>query len=107
MDEIELIPISASQHRCYCPRQCALIHVEQFFSEDAHTLRGRAVHRQVDEPGIEIRAGVRIERALPIRSDNLRLIGKGDVVEFSADGTPYPVEYKRRNGTGLGILCAD
>lgn len=94
MDEIDLIPISALQHWCYCPRQCALIHVEQFFSENVHTLRGRAVHKQVDEPGIELRAGMRIERALPIWSDDLRLIGKADVVEFSADGTPYPVEYK-------------
>lgn len=88
------LPVSALQHWCYCPRQCALIHLEQAFDENVHTLRGRAVHRQVDEPGIEIRAGLRIERALPILSERLNLIGKADVVEFLPDGTPYPVEYK-------------
>lgn len=88
------IPLSALQHWCYCPRQCALIHVEQVFSENIYTLRGQAVHRQVDSPGVETRAGLRVERALPVWSDRLGLIGKADAVEFEADGTPYPVEYK-------------
>lgn len=88
------IPVSALQHWHYCPRQCALIHLEQAFDENVHTLRGRAVHAQVDEPGVEDRAGVRVERALPIWSERLGLIGKADVVEFMPDGTPYPVEYK-------------
>ncbi|RBF32723.1 CRISPR-associated protein Cas4, partial [Xanthomonas oryzae pv. oryzae] len=29
MDDADLIPLSALQHYLYCPRQCALIHVEQ------------------------------------------------------------------------------
>lgn len=37
---------------------------------------------------------MRLERALPLYSEALELIGKADVVEFLADGTPYPVEYK-------------
>jgi CRISPR-associated exonuclease Cas4 len=94
VDERDPIPLSALQHWCYCPRQCALIHVEQVFAENLHTLRGQAVHQQVDQPGVETRAGLRVERALPVWSDRLGLIGKADVVEFEADGTPYPVEYK-------------
>jgi CRISPR-associated exonuclease Cas4 len=35
-----------------------------------------------------------VERALPLFSDRLGLIGKADTVEFEPDGTPYPVEYK-------------
>lgn len=93
-DLADPIAISALQHWCYCPRQCALIHVEQVFAENLHTLRGQAVHKQVDRPGMEIRAGLRVERALPVWSDRLGLIGKADVVEFESDGTPYPVEYK-------------
>jgi len=93
-DPADPIPLSALQHWCYCPRQCALIHVEQVFAENLHTLRGQAVHKQVDQPGVETRAGLRVERALPVWSDRLGLIGKADVVEFEADGTPYPVEYK-------------
>jgi CRISPR-associated exonuclease Cas4 len=88
------IMISALQHYSYCPRQCALIHVEQTFSENVYTLRGRAVHERVDEPDSEAEAGVRIERALPLYSERLGLVGKADVVEFHAGGVPYPVEYK-------------
>ncbi|MFN7087980.1 MAG: CRISPR-associated protein Cas4, partial [Burkholderiales bacterium] len=94
MDERDPIPLSALQHWCYCPRQCALIHIEQVFAENLFTLRGRAVHSQVDQAGVETRAGLRVERALPVWSDRLGLIGKCDAVEFEADGTPYPVEYK-------------
>lgn len=87
------IMISALEHWSYCPRQCALIHVEQTFDENLYTLRGRAVHKRVDEPVVEEQAGVRIERALPLWSKALGLIGKADVVEFHGE-TVYPVEYK-------------
>lgn len=103
------IPLSALQHWCYCPRQCALIHVEQVFADNLHTLRGQAVHKQVDQPGVETRAGLRVERALPVWNDRLGLIGKADIVEFEADGTPYPVEYKHgsRNKAAWIAACDD
>jgi len=94
MEPADPIPLSALQHWSYCPRQCALIHIEQAFEENIHTLRGQAVHKRVDEPGFEEKTGVRIERALPVWSDRLGLSGKCDVVEFLPDGTPFPVEYK-------------
>lgn len=94
MNDPDPIPISALQHWSYCPRQCGLIHLEQAFEENVHTLRGQAVHSRVDAPGYEARAGVRVERALPLSSERLGLVGKADVVEFEHDGTPYPIEYK-------------
>lgn len=94
MPEPDAIPLSALQHWSYCPRQCALIHVEQVFADNLHTARGNAIHALVDEPGLQRAGSVRIERAMPLWSDRLGLIGKADVVEFAADGTPYPVEYK-------------
>jgi CRISPR-associated exonuclease Cas4 len=90
----EAIMISAIEHYSYCPRQCALIHIEQAFADNVHTRRGDAVHERVDEPGYEVTPGVRTERALPLRCERLGLVGKADVVEFHADGVPYPVEYK-------------
>ena len=66
--------ISALEHYSYCPRQCALIHVEQAFSENVHTMRGQALHARVDQPGWEATPGARIERALPVFSDRLGLI---------------------------------
>lgn len=92
--EDDLIMLSALQHYSYCPRQCALIHVEQEFADNTHTARGNAVHALVDIPGYETRAGVRIERALPLFCERLGLIGKADIVEWLPDGTAYPVEYK-------------
>ena len=86
--------LSALQHWSYCPRQCALIHVEQAFDENVFTMRGNAAHERVDDPGFETFEGVRAERALPVWSDQLGLIGKCDVVEFHPDGHIYPVEYK-------------
>jgi CRISPR-associated exonuclease Cas4 len=90
----DAIMISAIQHYSYCPRQCALIHVEQQFSSNVHTARGDAVHARVDEPGWEIQPGARVERALPIWSDRLGLTGRCDAVEFRHDGSIYPVETK-------------
>lgn len=88
------IMISALQHYSYCPRQCALIHLEQTFEENRHTLRGRAVHERVDQPEMEVEEGVRIEYALSLFSERLGLVGKADAVEIHPDGQLYPVEYK-------------
>src|SRR4051794_14316250 len=68
-DEADLVMISALEHWSYCPRQCALIHVEQAWDENLYTLRGRIVHGRTDTPEGEQREGVRIERALPLWSD--------------------------------------
>ena len=35
----EYVPISALEHYSYCPRQCALIHVEQVFDVNVFTVR--------------------------------------------------------------------
>lgn len=88
------IPISSLNQYAYCPRRCAIIHVEQTFDDNLYTLRGRHLHERTDQPeesGWE--DGVRVERALPLWSKRLGLIGKADVVEFHGE-TPYPVEYK-------------
>lgn len=88
------VMISALEHYSYCPRQFALIHIEQGFEDNLHTLRGHAAHARVDVPKSEWRKGVRVETALPLHGFTLGLTGRADAVEFEADGTPYPVEYK-------------
>jgi CRISPR-associated exonuclease Cas4 len=100
-DDEELIAVSAFEHHAYCARQCALIHVDQTFDENVYTIRGTQAHERIDIPGSELVSGVRYERALPIWSERLGLIGKADLVEFRAEG-PFPVEYKvgRRQGRG-------
>lgn len=91
---IDPVPISALNQFAYCPRRCYLIHVEQSFAENIHTLRGTAEHERADTSGHEHRGGGRLERALPVFSNALGLSGRCDVVEFWEDGTVYPVEYK-------------
>ncbi|NJL88479.1 MAG: CRISPR-associated protein Cas4 [Coleofasciculaceae cyanobacterium SM2_1_6] len=94
METDDYVMLSALQHYVYCPRQCALIHVEQVWDENIYTLRGQQVHEKVNIPDGESMEGIRIERALPLWSHQLGLRGIADVVEFGLDGTPYPVEYK-------------
>lgn len=97
--ESDLIPLSALQHYLFCPRQCALIHVEQIWVESGLTAEGRILHEKVDAGGVEKRRDVKRVFGLPIRCLRLGLVGKADVVEFhrQVDGRsfPYPVEHKR------------
>jgi CRISPR-associated exonuclease Cas4 len=96
--EGEFIPISALQHYLYCPRQCALIHIEQQWAENRQTAEGRLLHDRADTPATERRHGVRTVTAMPLSNAELSIAGVADVVEFhaNADGEyPYPVEYKR------------
>jgi CRISPR-associated exonuclease Cas4 len=99
MEEPDLIPLSALQHYLFCPRQCALIHVEQVWSENVLTAEGRLLHERTAEAGTETRRGVRTVTAMPIASRALRVSGIADVVEMHKDEAgrwrPYPVEYKR------------
>ena len=92
--EADLLPLSALQHLLFCERQCALIHVEQTWSENRFTAEGRIMHEKVHSAGHETRDGTRIVRDLALRSLRLGLVGKADVVEF-CDGNPFPVEHKR------------
>jgi CRISPR-associated exonuclease Cas4 len=68
--------------------------MEGEFTNNIHTARGNAEHEKVDGIHHETHSDRRSETALPVWSDRVGLIGKCDVVEFLADGTPYPVEYK-------------
>lgn len=94
MEPDDYVMLSALQHYVYCPRQCALIHIEQVWDENLFTLRGQRVHDKVDIPDSEIVESIRIERSLPLWSHKLGLTGIADLVEFGLDGIPYPVEYK-------------
>ncbi len=47
----DLIPISALQHHLFCPRQCALIHVDGLWAENRLTAEGRVLHERSDTPG--------------------------------------------------------
>lgn len=92
--EDALVPVSALQHYLFCPRQCALIHVERIWAEDGATAEGRLLHERVDGGKADRRNGVRTVRGLMLRSLSHGIAGKADAVEFHGEA-PYPIEYKR------------
>ncbi len=92
---LESIPLSALQHLLFCKRQCALIHLEQEWTENRFTAEGRVLHERAHDGPDESRPGIRIVRGLRVQSENLGLHGVCDVVEFHSDGRVIPVEYKR------------
>lgn len=107
-DNGDPLAISGLQHFLYCPRQWALIHIEQQWAESYFTADGQAFHRKAhDGSQRERRGDLLIVRGLPVSSQKLGVSGVCDVVEFhrSPDGValfgedglwmPYPVEYKR------------
>jgi CRISPR-associated exonuclease Cas4 len=104
----ETVLLSAIEHYSYCPRQCALIHVEQIYEENIFTMRGTLAHERVDSGEDDDNRGVKTLRAIPLWSDRYGLRGKADVVEMRAEG-PYPIEYKsgkRHNRHSEYQLCA-
>lgn len=116
IDDFDLLPLSALQHYLFCPRQCALIHVERLWFENKFTAEGKVMHERVDKGGDRDRGSVRIEYSLRLVCRELGLVGQADVVEFhlvdKAAGlwAPYPVEYKRgkpkKDNSDKVQLCA-
>ncbi|RJP80279.1 MAG: CRISPR-associated protein Cas4 [Desulfobacteraceae bacterium] len=114
--EDDLLPLSALQHYLFCPRQCALIHLERQWFENQFTAEGRVMHERVDQGGKKDLAGLRIEYALRLVCRELGLSGQADVVEFHRSDkesdvwVPYPVEYKRgkpkKDNSDKVQLCA-
>jgi CRISPR-associated exonuclease Cas4 len=106
--------LSALQHYAFCPRQCALIHIEQIWQENRLTAEGRIMHDHVHEEKHVVRGDIRIDYGVSLRSLRVGLIGKADVVEFhrQPDGSwlPFPVEYKRgkpkKDNSDKVQLCA-
>ena len=92
----ESVPISALQHWLFCPRQCALIHVERLWAENVFTAEGRVLHQRSESGENERRGAVKILRGVEIASRKHGLHGVADVVELRGHPPrPYPVEYKR------------
>lgn len=110
--EEDMLWLSGLQHFMFCPRQWALIHMEQCWQENKLTAEGRILHQKVDDPFRRERfsGDVITLRALPLVSKQLGLQGVADAVEIhplakapktkaelieSKMFTLLPVEYKR------------
>lgn len=108
--EDDMLMLSGIQHYRFCPRQWALIHIDQQWQENRLTLEGEIMHKHVDDPFYRQKCGDYISlRAVNIASRELGLYGISDVIELqpslSEENTishpaypgrwiPIPVEYK-------------
>ena len=90
----DIIAISALNQFIFCPRRCALMHIEGIWSDNEHTAKGTILHKNADEKGYETDKGVKLIRALPLFSQKLGLSGKADIVEQRGKEI-IPVEYKK------------
>ena len=106
--EDNYLMLSGIQHFLFCRRQWALIHIEQQWAENEHTVIGEWMHERVHDPYLkEKRKDTIIVRAMPISSKSLGVSGECDVVEFHRceNGIKlhghrglfdvFPVEYKK------------
>lgn len=112
-NEEDFLMLSGIQHFSFCRRQWALIHIEQVWEDNVHTVAGNLMHKKAhDGFSSEKRKDVLISRGMPILSRELGITGVCDIVEFhrlseneSGEGIflkkhkgtfkVYPVEYKK------------
>lgn len=107
-NEEDYLMLSGIQHFEFCPRQWALIHIEQQWEENVRTIEGQQLHRNADQPFFREKRGEKVVvRSLRVQSHELEITGICDVVEFIEDingiyipklDSNYrvqPVEYKR------------
>ena len=109
--EEDMLMLSGIQHYVFCPRQWALIHIEQQWEENGLTIEGMLLHEHVDNPSYRNKYVDKvIIRRVAIASHTLGLNGFSDAVELLPADTmadaikhpryagcwkPMPVEYKR------------
>jgi len=99
MQTLEPIYLSRLQHYLFCPRQFALIELEDIWTENQFTAEGQVLHQRVNQADQQKRGTVRTVWALRLANVELGIEGVADVVEYhkQAGGAeiPYPIEYKR------------
>ena len=107
----DMLMLSGIQHYMFCPRQWALIHIEQQWNDNRLTAEGKLLHKNVDNPTYRQKNGDAITlRAVNIASHTLGLYGISDAIElipsdsevdaithprYAGYWKPYPIEYKR------------
>ena len=78
-----MLMLSGIQHFRFCPRQWALIHIEQQWDDNRLTIEGQILHRHVDDPFYRQKCGDMITlRAVNVASAELGLYGILDAVEL-------------------------
>jgi CRISPR-associated exonuclease Cas4 len=90
----DYISIAALNQYSYCPHRCWRIFCLGGFVDNQYTIEGTSLHDRVHTSGDGQREETWQIRAVWLKSEQYRLIGKSDLIE-EQDGCWYPVEYKR------------
>jgi CRISPR-associated exonuclease Cas4 len=94
MNETDYIPIASLNQYSYCPHRCWRMFCAGEFIDNQYTIEGTSLHDRVHSLGEGNRAETWQIRAIWLKSERYKLIGKSDLIE-SESGQLYPVEYKR------------
>ena len=79
--EDDMLMLSGIQHFRFCPRQWALIHIEQQWDDNRLTIEGQILHKHVDDPFYRQKCGDQIT----LRCSEYRF-----VVSWGSSGIPMP-----------------
>jgi CRISPR-associated exonuclease Cas4 len=90
----DYIAIAALNQFSYCPHRCWRMFCAQEFQDNQYTVDGTRLHERVHTVGEGNREETLQVRAIWLKSERYRLIGKSDLIE-ETDGQWYPIEYKR------------
>lgn len=93
MIDDDWVLLSEIEHWVYCPRQWAIIHNEQHFTDNDDTTRGHLEHQRVDTVGSESRDGVQVYWAVDVASEVHRLRGRCDRIVIESQRF-LPIEHK-------------
>ncbi|MEA5625867.1 CRISPR-associated protein Cas4 [Nostoc sp. UHCC 0251] len=94
MNQTEYISIAALNQYAYCPHRCWRIFCAGEFTDNQYTIEGTSLHDRVHTTSDIQRGETWQIRAIWLKSEQYKLIGKSDLIEAES-GQVYPVEYKR------------
>ncbi|NJN86232.1 MAG: CRISPR-associated protein Cas4 [Leptolyngbyaceae cyanobacterium SL_7_1] len=94
MTDFEYVSIAALNQYAYCPHRCWRMFCLGEFVDNQYTIEGTSLHDRVHTTAEAQREEILQIRAVWLKSEQYRLIGKSDLIE-ETDGCWYPVEYKR------------
>ena len=90
----EYISIAALNQYTYCPHRCWRMFCALEFTDNQYTIEGTSLHDRIHTLGEGHREEIWQIRAIWLKSEQYRLIGKADLIEEN-NGSWYPIEYKR------------
>jgi len=94
MNDSDYVPIAALNQYSYCPHRCWRMFCLGEFTDNSYTIEGTSLHERVHTLGEGHRQETWQVRAIWLKSDRYRLVGKADLIE-EANGHFFPIEYKR------------